>query len=256
MILALICLYLVLLVLVSGYVFVQIGQAGFVSIENESLGRNLVRANIILLFHVSLLVAIVYNASTTIRQGLEEELLYVTPLEWQRTAWGKTQVAAFVLLLFYSMTLPFLTLAWMLRGIDILSILFVLFSGFFLEMLIVNYFTASFYRCRTLKELWWMLALSIVFIPALLVFWSVSVLVLLSAVDAGGKEMLKIVVATLSGIGTGTFMTWGITSAIYAARTKPNEYDTGEKWFLAALGAWIIVFFSIMVGSLFLVGNF
>ena len=247
------CLYLFLLVLVCGYEFAPIGQEGAANIESGQFGRNLGMTTLVLLFHASLFVTLVFCVSNTIRQGLEEELLFTSPLRWPQIAQGKTQVAALILLLFYCATLPFFTLAWMLRGIDIVTILLILSCGYVLEMIVIRYSTAAFYRCRDLRGLCWMTGLFIVSLPGLLALWGFFMMILLSTVDTGGKELFLMAIVLSTGIGFAALLTFGITSAIFGAREDSKNYDSGEGWFLTAMGSWMIAFFSIMIGVLCLI---
>lgn len=66
------------------------------------------------------------------RSGADADLLFITTLSPRRIIWGKFLCAMTLTILLYSASLPFITLTYMLRGIDIPTILLVMSAGFVL----------------------------------------------------------------------------------------------------------------------------
>lgn len=145
---ALICLYL----------FAQAGLLGKHFIDAFRFGNGwdfsgpfLAAKTVALLYVVCSLAIPFYSVVSTIRQDFEEELLRQTPIDWYTAACGKFQVATLLNFLFYAATLPFLTVAWMLRGVDILSLTLWLGILFMLTLTFHYYLVAAFVRCKDWK---------------------------------------------------------------------------------------------------------
>lgn len=147
LILASLCVYVALAAAVVGWHFYAALAAGR-PLGYDGDGKTLLYSLLRLLGVFSTATVAIYSVAMTIRQGLEEELLYMTRLDWYRTACGKMQVAALLMLLFYAATLPMLTLAWMMRGVDLINV-----TAFLSVMLVVTlsltyYLVAAVIRCR------------------------------------------------------------------------------------------------------------
>ncbi|MDR3199392.1 MAG: hypothetical protein LBU34_16105 [Planctomycetaceae bacterium] len=151
-ILGALCFYLLLLIVLLGYELISAQQNGWL-VGNPHFGAKLAISILRLLNSFSLVILLIYTAMTTIDQGLHQELLFQTPIDSHTTCFGKTWSAMLLTSLFYFVTFPFLTIAWVLRGVDIL-VLGCTLSGLFLLTQVINiYVTASFLRCRDTSHL-------------------------------------------------------------------------------------------------------
>lgn len=169
--LASLCLYLFAQSALLGRYFIDELRFGY---GRELDGTGLATQITVLLYLVCSLALPIYSVVSTVRQDFDEELLQTAPIDWYTAACGKFQVAALLNFLFYAATLPFLTVAWMLRGVDILVLTLCLGILFVLTLTLHYYLIAAFVRCRDWKGV--MSALSGLLGGGLpwLIIWSVS----------------------------------------------------------------------------------
>ncbi len=86
-------------------------------------GKNLFVLILLEEYLVGLAVVSLWTLCTTIRDGLGDEMIYTTPLPEPKFIYGKVYAAFIVLLLLYSSMLPFLCVAYYLRGVDLVEML-------------------------------------------------------------------------------------------------------------------------------------
>ena len=106
-----------------------LGRQNFVIGDNSETGLRAVRAFLALLTAVSLFCVPLY---TGIRLGIERltpagELMYATALPVWRIVRGKFLSAAYIQVLFFSIFRPFMSVAGLLRGVDLPTVFFILF---------------------------------------------------------------------------------------------------------------------------------
>ncbi len=151
-ILASLCVYLTAQIAVLGYVFFHEMTSAHGSFGvSDPPGRNLARYSLYPLFFGLYVLLPLHSAAMTIRQSFDE-LFHLIPLDWAQVARGKIATAALVSGLFFAVTLPFLTVAWLLRGVDIL-VLFLQLLLLFSSTQILNLYVASaVIRCRSVGD--------------------------------------------------------------------------------------------------------
>ncbi len=149
-ILVALCLYLIAQVAFLGNAFFN----GMTSAHrpfgaDDTLGKNLAQNSLYLMFFSVNGLLLLYSVTTTVRQGFDE-LWELTPLESCQVIRGKIAVAALISALFYAVALPFLTVAWLLRGVDALLLLMLLVMFFCTTQTLNLYVTAMFIRCKSI----------------------------------------------------------------------------------------------------------
>jgi len=108
-------------------------------------------------------------------ERINGDLLYTTTLTSWRIVWGKIQLGIVISLFFGSMTLPFLTLAWLSRGVDILGILVAFLAAFVLIQMHYASTLAVFAGATSLTVAFarlvpWFIGQALLFLNALLIF--------------------------------------------------------------------------------------
>ncbi len=151
LVLGALCAYLVLMIVTVGEVFHEWTASGLIHVYGDGPGSMLATLLLERLFLASGGFVILYSVAMTLQESLAEELIFCTDIDWRKYLWGKALVAAILTLLFYSMTLPFLTLAWMMRGVD-LRFLLSLPVCFLVTQTVNFYLMAAFIRCRTISD--------------------------------------------------------------------------------------------------------
>ena len=89
----------------------------------HSAQEQLAQTLILLYYIVAGLVLIGFGAIKTAYERINGDLIYTTALTPGRIVWGKVQLGIIVSLFFGSMTLPFLALAYLGNGVDIVAVL-------------------------------------------------------------------------------------------------------------------------------------
>ncbi|MDR2756067.1 MAG: hypothetical protein LBC20_10195 [Planctomycetaceae bacterium] len=153
LILGALCFYLLLLIALVGYELISAQQNGLLTEEHLHFGAKLTGSILRLLNSFSLGVLLIHTIITTTDQGLHQEILFQTLIDSHTTGFGKTWSAILLTLLFYFVTLPFLAIAWMLRGVDIVILGCTLSELFLLTQVINIYVTAAFLRCSDTNHL-------------------------------------------------------------------------------------------------------
>ncbi len=119
----------------------------------ESSGAEFFTAILTTEYFFGLLVAPLITASSTVRDGLGDELLWTLPLSRVQRLKGKVQAATVLLCLFYGTSLPFITAAYLMRGVDLWKVL--LFPPMLMfSTLVACFWTAAFlYRLESWLQL-------------------------------------------------------------------------------------------------------
>jgi hypothetical protein len=107
--------------------------------EIREMGTALFATLAIILYISSALLIVPYTGIRLAAEQLRGDLMFITTLKARSVVTGKFLSGVLVTLLLYSAALPFLTLAYLLRGIDIPTILYI----FFLTFLLVQTFNAG-----------------------------------------------------------------------------------------------------------------
>lgn len=118
-------LYLLLLIVVTGIFLASHVNAARHGGQNFTLGRELCQFYLSVLTMVTLLFVPFYMAIRmgSERSGINMDLFHITTLSPGSIVRGKLLTGAMLALLFYSLTLPFMGLSFLLRGVDVPSIL-------------------------------------------------------------------------------------------------------------------------------------
>lgn len=147
---AAICLYLLFLLGVFAAAF-SVNTGGGVYAYNEGeIGARLGSTVLGLMCLMSLGVTLLYAVITGVRQGIDDELIHCVPEASVQIRYGKLMVTATLTSLFYFTTLPFLSLAWSMGGIDLLTITNLMLTMFVLTQLVLDYINAALVRVRSL----------------------------------------------------------------------------------------------------------
>jgi hypothetical protein len=106
--------------------------------EFREMGTALFATLSVILYISSVLLIVPYTGIRLASEQLRGDLMFITTLKARSVVFGKFLSGMLVTLLLYSAALPFLTLAYLLRGIDLPMILFI----FTLTFLLVQSFNA------------------------------------------------------------------------------------------------------------------
>lgn len=146
------CLHVVGLVLITGLHLYEAIESGRIVMPNDHHGGALA-VKILAMLHCSCLGFLVaYSFNITKNQGLDDELLFTTCLDGKKALSGKLQVVTLVTGLFYAVALPFLTVAWLLRGVDLVAVFVTMAVMFVVTQIVVLYVAGAFIRCRTTTD--------------------------------------------------------------------------------------------------------
>jgi len=97
--------------------------------------QQLVLAISLTFYFVTSAVLIGFGGGKVVYERLGGELVYTTTLTPGRIVWGKVQLGLVIALFFGSMTLPFLTVAWLGRGLDLIEVGFTFLLAFMMTQL-------------------------------------------------------------------------------------------------------------------------
>lgn len=122
----LILIYLLLLVGASIYQLVFASVAVFA----EETGPQYFRHLFLIVFHTTLGAVVLNTSARLILERRNDDLMYYSTLRPFSIAWGKFMAGLMLSMLFYSATLPFATLAYMFRGLEVFGIFSLLFLSF------------------------------------------------------------------------------------------------------------------------------
>ncbi|MDR2438359.1 MAG: hypothetical protein LBE12_03165 [Planctomycetaceae bacterium] len=197
LILGALCFYLLLLIVLVGYELISAQQNGLLAREHLHFGAKLAGSILRLLNSFCLGILLIYTIITTIDQGFHQEILFQTPIDSRITGFGKTWTAILLTSLFYIVTLPFLTITWMLRGVDILILGCTLFILFLLTQVINIYVTAAFLRCRDTNHLLTAILGLVVVFPLLGGIWF-------------GTDRFLLFFEDFEGVGTSFYLLFGV----------------------------------------------
>ena len=103
--------------------------------HSASPNQQLVQALFLTYYLFASSVLISFGSVKIVFERINGDLVYTTTLTPGRIVWGKVQLGIIISLLFGSMTLPFLTLAWLGRGVDVLAIFFSFLTAFLLSQI-------------------------------------------------------------------------------------------------------------------------
>ncbi len=142
---------------------------------NGTPNEQLVEALYLLFYGVTSLVLIGFGAVKIVFERMNGDLLYTTTLTPGRIVWGKFLLGIVISLLFGSMTLPFLTVAWLGRGIDIHGLFIVFLFVFALIQMHYASTLAMFAGAMTIggvlaRLLPWLIVQILLYFLAVLIF--------------------------------------------------------------------------------------
>ncbi|HBT78562.1 MAG TPA: hypothetical protein DEB39_16950 [Planctomycetaceae bacterium] len=124
LLLALLCIYVFLMFVATFYV-VRVNPSA-----TPETGREAFQLLMGTLYIASTLGVVLFCAGNAVQDSLTDDMMFYSGLTMGQIVRGKLIAAALLTLLFHAATLPFLTLAYLLRGVDPGSVLFLLASAF------------------------------------------------------------------------------------------------------------------------------
>lgn len=150
-IIVMLILYLGLLSLV-GSVIVIFGSFSRSGAEEE-IGNSLFHAVTGIMCFTALLIVSMYTALMTSMERINNDLMFTSSLRSSRIIWGKFLSALILSILLFSVTMPFLVLAFILRGVDP-AFAVLLIATYFLGVHVFNSFVILvFSAVRTYVQL-------------------------------------------------------------------------------------------------------
>lgn len=215
---------------------------------DPAAGANLATAVLASLFIAVNLLLCLFSVSVTLQQGFDE-MICATPLGAKQVARGKFASGILFSTLFYAATLPFLTVAWMLRGVDIVQIGAAIVVLFCTTQVINFYVMATFVRCRTKGAVVaGLLGLAIASPPLAggLVFFPLFFCVG-AAVEAGTFSGPMTLVAALAYLPV-LLLAYSLAAALFAANWDTKE--SSDRFIVTALLGWVGVFIGFTLGML------
>ena len=138
MLVAMIFMYLLLMVSATGWKVVFTSTGG-----NENIGMELFTVLMYILFGGCVCFVVFYSAARMILDKIREDMMFYVDLTPSSILIGKTQTGVVITSLFYFLTLPFLTLNYMLRGVDLANLI-CLPIFFFVVIQQINVITLAF----------------------------------------------------------------------------------------------------------------
>lgn len=141
------CLYLLLLLCVCGATISMGFQLGS---DEGAVGRVLASRILSCSFFVTVLVLTVHGVLSTCTQGIYDETVFIVHDAMKQMRRGKNRAAAVLCLMFHSASLPFLSLAWLLGGVDLSFAPSLFLAAFVLSILYSDYVCACFVRVPSL----------------------------------------------------------------------------------------------------------
>ncbi len=233
-------LYLAVLVLFMGSVMLEQGSLFGV---NDEQGRNAATGLLVIYYGFTSAATLGFAVFKTAGDRLRESPVYFTTLSPWRTAWGKFLFGLVFALLFLCMTLPFFSVVYLLRGVDLYRFLFGLFtvsSSIISQYLYVIVFLSG---ARTVGRL---VGLSLPLAAILLSFFGSSSMFIYHclSVDVYGRFFVNQLALTCWGVG--------VMLLLATAQMSP---ETSNRMFPLRLTLTItqIVFAALFCGSGFFV---
>lgn len=171
--------------------------------HSSSLGIDMFRCLMLTLYATSLGATLLFSGSNIVRDSLSDDMLFYTELSVQQIVYGKLLGAAVLAAQFHLVTLPFLTFAYLLHGIDGIS-LFALPLSTFLSTV---GFTSVAFSClagvknilQALVSAILILFLAVPFIPSFALFLPASTLTATDSLGTLTGALVLAVVLVVSG---------------------------------------------------------
>lgn len=123
---AAVCLFPVLLTGLCGFLLLDTISRGRFDDSSYLPGTQLARVVLMVLFHANLFVLVPFALNAIHGLNGEDELARTTPLSSSRIALGIFQALGLTGVILCTMALPYLTLAWLYRGVDLVNVLVLL----------------------------------------------------------------------------------------------------------------------------------
>lgn len=141
-VLLLLSLYVIALTVITGLVlFAEVAAGHHLGLQ-EGLGSDLTGLILLVLAISALLSGLFFTIETSRGDGTYLDILFTTPLDETDVGVGKTLAGTVLTALFFAVTMPFLTIAWLLGGVDF-RVLFTALICIFLDMQIINAYSAA-----------------------------------------------------------------------------------------------------------------
>jgi len=180
------------------------------------------------------------------RADTQVDLMYITTLPARAIVWGKLTAAMIVALLVFSACMPFMTLSYLLRGIDLPTIFFILTLGF--AVVILATMLAIFAACVSTGRgfrllvglaLLWGLGMGCVLTNVL----SVEVVNdgLAGTFDGLDAWLGALVFVLVIAMGVWLLYTWSVAliTAPGANRMRPVRLTMMAAWAIMSIAVWI-----------------
>ncbi len=179
------------------------------------------------------------------RADTEVDLMYITTLPPRAIIWGKLVASMVIAVLVYSACMPFMTLSYLLRGIDLPTIFLVLGAGFAVVVLatMLGIFTACVSTGRGFRVL-----LGLALLAALGTGYGMTMGMSGSVVMLGlaglfqDDEAWVAALVMLLGLVTGVWLLYTFAVALItspsANRVRPVRLTMTAAWAINTLAAW------------------
>lgn len=120
------CFYLLIMVVICLFAAVTDISMG----NTDRVGTEMFRGLFYIAFHGTLVAVVLHTAIQLVSERISDDLMYYSTLSASSFVRGKFVSGVMLSLMFYSATLPFATLAYLFRGIEIIEIFMLLFLSF------------------------------------------------------------------------------------------------------------------------------
>jgi hypothetical protein len=180
------------------------------------------------------------------RSDENTDLLFITTIRPRSIIWGKLLATTILAVLVYSACMPFMTLTYLLRGVDLPTIFLVLVMGFLLVIAAVQ--MALFLACVTTHRAARVLLGLVLIGELIMLFWIVmggtwgitfeGVASRMNSWDFWGPALSIVVIG---GMSVGLLNLWAVAmiKPVSANRAMPVRIYLTVCWLLSALMMWI-----------------
>ena len=140
------CAYVAGLVAITSYKLITDAVTGKNLDLLGNLGAELAGMILIILNIVSSATVFLFTYASSKDEGNHHEMMFATPLTEIEMGIGKTLAAVVLTMLFYATTMPFLTIAWILGGVDLRLLLTLLICSFLCTQTVNIYLAAALFH--------------------------------------------------------------------------------------------------------------
>lgn len=200
----------------------------------ERLASALCTRILILLFSFTLILVLLYSIITAVNQEREGDMFRTAPLDWTQVMKGKLIAAAVLSSLFYCTALPFLTLVWMMRGIDLFHLGNLLCTMFLFTQTVNFYVNASLVHYRRIDILIMVFCALVLASPPWIAYFFISFAILHEVFNYRFDGVSLFFFYVFQIITTGIL--WFVSVKLFQMNWKPIEGD--YRFVVVLVWAW------------------